>query len=128
MLILMWIPKGAALIRGWRLFESRCLLEKIRYLNGFLEKHLLFSIANYLLVVIKLEINLVVLISQTFFLNNGLLLEMLRFILVGLFVKHLVYWMHLLGIFLPYIYFSNLSVDTNLEKFFKTITISFYVF
>ena len=29
----MWIPKGAALIRGRRLFEVRRLLEKIRYPN-----------------------------------------------------------------------------------------------
>ena len=27
----MWIPKGAALIRGLRLFEARRLLEEIRY-------------------------------------------------------------------------------------------------
>ena len=32
----MWIPKGAALIRGRRLFEARCLLEEIRYF----EEHL----------------------------------------------------------------------------------------
>ena len=34
----MWIPKGAALIRGWHLFGTRCLLEKIRYfklINNF---------------------------------------------------------------------------------------------
>ena len=31
-LISMWIPKGAALIRGQRLFEASCLLEEIRYL------------------------------------------------------------------------------------------------
>ena len=30
----MWIPKGAAFIRGWRLFEARSLLEEIRY-SGF---------------------------------------------------------------------------------------------
>ena len=28
----MWIPKGAALIRGRRSFEALCLLEKIWYL------------------------------------------------------------------------------------------------
>ena len=28
----MWIPKGATLIRGRRLFEAWCLLEEIRYL------------------------------------------------------------------------------------------------
>ena len=31
-LISKWIPKGAALIRGRRLFETRHLLEEIRYL------------------------------------------------------------------------------------------------
>ena len=30
-LISMWIPKSAVLIRGQRLFEVRCLLEEIRY-------------------------------------------------------------------------------------------------
>ena len=30
----MWIPKGAALTRGRRLFEARRLLEEIRYLDG----------------------------------------------------------------------------------------------
>ena len=30
-LISMWIPKGAALIRGRLLFEARRLLEEIRY-------------------------------------------------------------------------------------------------
>ena len=29
----MWIPKGAALIRGLRLFEARCLLEEIQYIS-----------------------------------------------------------------------------------------------
>ena len=28
----MWIPKGAALIRGRPLFEALCLLQEIRYL------------------------------------------------------------------------------------------------
>ena len=28
----MWIPKDAALIRGWRLFEVRRLLEETRHL------------------------------------------------------------------------------------------------
>ena len=32
----MWIPKGAALIRGGRLFEVRHLLEKIRYPNIYI--------------------------------------------------------------------------------------------
>ena len=30
-LISMWITKGAALVREWRLFEARSLLEEIRY-------------------------------------------------------------------------------------------------
>ena len=30
-LISMWIPKGAALIRGWRLSEARRLLEEMQY-------------------------------------------------------------------------------------------------
>ena len=32
LLISMWIPKGAALIRGRRFFETPCLLQEIRYL------------------------------------------------------------------------------------------------
>ena len=28
-LISMWIPKNAALIRGWSLFEAQCQLEEI---------------------------------------------------------------------------------------------------
>ena len=32
-LISIWIPKSARFISGWRLFESRRLLEKIRYIN-----------------------------------------------------------------------------------------------
>ena len=36
-LISMWAPKRAALIRGWRLFEARRLLEKIWYANLCIE-------------------------------------------------------------------------------------------
>ena len=36
----MWVPKGAALIREWRLFENRCLLEKIRYGSSNNREHL----------------------------------------------------------------------------------------
>ena len=31
----MWIPKGAALIRGQRLFEARCLLVEILKLEQY---------------------------------------------------------------------------------------------
>ena len=29
----MWIPKGVALISGWRLFQARRLIEEIRYVK-----------------------------------------------------------------------------------------------
>ena len=42
----MWIPKGLAVIRGWRLYEARRLLQEIRYypllksFQSLINKHL----------------------------------------------------------------------------------------
>ena len=44
----MWIPKGAALIRGRDLFEARRLLEEIRYVLLKLNRNIAF-VSNLLL-------------------------------------------------------------------------------
>ena len=44
----MWIPKGVALIRGRDLFESRRLLEEIRYVLLKLNRNIAF-VSNLLL-------------------------------------------------------------------------------
>ena len=46
----MWTPKGASLIRGRRLFQTRRLLEEIPYIqNIFSINHKLLLMASYII-------------------------------------------------------------------------------